>query len=686
MDVQAPSANPVASLLSETQQFPSEKIYGKAALAELQSLAREQDSELRRDGLISLAARLEGSGREEAALRVYALLPEDKKAAARKAALEGQGDFGAAFETQLRRLRREVFQPQTILPMMAGSAVYGLSRGALLGRLLANPRTALWTRGLGARWTASAGAFLLEAPVFATSSRAMLALSGERLSSDLSTDIARSALTLGLFKVFGAGGQGMAKSLGLPPSALGSFGLFAGLLTAQGLEEKIGLRPELSRSAALGEALTSMLSLSAGTRLGRSLLGRPYARFLRELELRAERVRPTNSSGPESFFPAFQLAGAKGISGLPGERGSWESTVALSRGGSASAATKKSRKQGLSRLEELIDHELLPEAWRAFPEFKRLKSQFSPREFRIVAAKIGPLFVDPAMNRRAYAFIFLDRLVPGLSPFRRMKQLARIDRGFLDPNPWVRELATQAFDHNAAFWPRQELTQRIPDLKRLSRDPERRVQEAAFRGLVRMTEFLAPERRLKHLRGLARYFAKNGDVGHFKSLPFNRALRSLQPRERLQIVVEFEKTLPEHCEDFHFIPFFGDMISRLEPSDQTGRVQALEQLYFHSDPRVRIYAMTAVDNNMDRLPRQHWPSRILHFEDMLKSHDGRIRERAVTILGGLLSSEPSFINVLRTRKLERRMTDSDPAVREATLTAQQRIALALGILVPNKPD
>jgi hypothetical protein len=516
---------------------------------------------------------------------------------------------------------------------------------------------------------------MVEAPIFAASSRALTRLSGEKPNTGFSDDLARSAMTLGLFKVFGAAGHGAARRWNLPSGVLGQTAIFTGILTAQKLEEKIGLRPESGCAAAFGEALGSMWSMGVGARLGRSLLGQPYARFLRELDLRAETSRP-DGSGPESRFSAFRFAAATGISAQPGEPAKPESTVALSRGGSASPS-KESREQGLRRLEKLIDHELLPEAWKAFPEFKELKSLFTPQEFRILTMKIGPLFEDPAMNRRAYAFIFLDRLLPGLSPYRRLKQLARFDRGFSDKDPWVRELATQAFDHNAAFWPREELTQRIPDLRRLTRDPERRVQEAAYRGLVRMTEFLAPEARIAHLRGLARDLAKSGDVGHLKNLPFNRALRSLQPRERLQVVSEFEKTLPEHCENFHFIPFFGDMIARLEPSHQVGRIRALEGLYDHPDLHVRIHAMAAVDNNIDKLPRSEWLGRIWHLEAMLASREGRLRERAVTILGGLFGSAPELLDAARIRRLERRLFDPDSTVREAALTAQQRIAQAM---------
>ncbi|HEX5035485.1 MAG TPA: hypothetical protein VFW62_13475, partial [bacterium] len=234
MDVQAPARRFLVNP-------ESEKLFGKTAYAELESLARESDAELQRDGLFSLASRLEGAGREEAAHRLYALLPDYPKAETRKSALEGRGSFGAAFETQLRRLSREAFQPQAILPMVAGSAVYGLTRGALLGRLVANPRAALWTRGLGARGIAAGGAFLAEVPAFTVSSRA---LSDGEAGSSWGRDLEHSILTLGLFKSFGAAGHWTARSGNLPPALVGQAAIFTGLLTAHRLEEKIGLRPE----------------------------------------------------------------------------------------------------------------------------------------------------------------------------------------------------------------------------------------------------------------------------------------------------------------------------------------------------------------------------------------------------------------------------------------------------------
>lgn len=584
--------------------------------------------------------------------------------------------FGAVFENQLREFTQQAIRPETLVPMMFGSAVFSLSRGALLGKLLARPGATFLTRGMGARFAASTGAFLLETPVFVASARGLASLSRIETNSSLTSDLARSALALGLFKVLGSASQVLARRGNLPPQIVGQTTLFTGLLAVQGLEERIGLRPETSRAAGIGEALSSLLNMGVGARLGRSLLGNSFGRFVGELEWRGHGMRPP-SIGMEAPLLEPRLAAVSGYGRLEkSPEPAWQSTISQSRGGTATGS-KASRQQGMRRLQALIDHELLPEAWRAFPQFKELKSQFTPQEFRLLAAKIGPLFEDPAMNRRAYAFIFLDRLVPGLSPFRRMKQLARIDRGFIDPNPWVRELSTQAFDHNAAFWPRVEVSARVPDLFRLSRDPEPRVQEAAFRGLVRLTEFLAPEDRLPHLRGLARDFAKSGDVDHLKTLPFNRALRSLQPRERSQVVAEFEKSLVEHGQDFHFIPLFGDMIGRLEPKALVGRMKALERLYDHPDSLVRVHAMTAVDNNMDKLPRKEWAGRIWHYEGMLGSPEPRIRERAVTILGGLFSAEPSLLDAARMRRLDRRLIDREPMVRDAALTALARIAKAV---------
>lgn len=589
---------------------------------------------------------------------------------------ERNENFGAIFENHLRQFSQEALQPQAILPMLAGSAVFSVARSALLGRLLANPSATLLTRGLGARLAASSGAFLLEAPAFSLAARGFYRLAGHEPQSTFASDLARNALTLGLFKAFGSWAEIFARRGNVAPQLLGQAALFTGLMAAQSLEERMGLRAASSQATGVVEALSSLLNLGIGARLGRSLFGDSFTRFSRELELRGQSARPSAIDAGDALSQAsFAVASGFGRS-MSSKEAIWQSSISESRGGAAKVS-KASREEGMRRLIDLIDHEWLPEAWRAFPKFKELKSQFSAQEFRLLADKIGPLFEDPAMNRRAYAFIFLDRLVPGLSPARRMKQLARIDRGFVDPSPWVRELSTQAFDHNAAFWPRNEVAKRVPDLLRLSQDLEPRVQEAAYRGLVRMTEFLAPEDRLAHLRGLARGFAKNGDVGHLKTLPFNRALRSLEPRERLPVVSEFEKTLSLYGDDFHFIPLFGDMIGRLEPTALVGRMKSLEQLYDHPDALVRVHAMTAVDNNMQHLPRQEWAGRLWHFEGMLGSSEPRIRERAVTVLGGLLSAEPSLANTARLRRIEKMLIDRDPIVREAASTAQGRIAKVL---------
>ncbi|HEX5035054.1 MAG TPA: hypothetical protein VFW62_11270, partial [bacterium] len=170
---------------------------------ELGSLKAERDAELFWDGLLRLASRLESRDKLEAAISLYglaaAVAPESLRAKAqvRLDAVEGRGAVGPRVEFHLRRLTRDAFDYKMILPMMAGSAVYGLAKGAALGRFAAASRPLWWMRGAPGRLSAASAGYFAEVPAFALSSRFLHSLGGEAPAASWGQEFSSAAITLG---------------------------------------------------------------------------------------------------------------------------------------------------------------------------------------------------------------------------------------------------------------------------------------------------------------------------------------------------------------------------------------------------------------------------------------------------------------------------------------------------------
>src|SRR5918996_4239474 len=182
-----------------------------SAQREMESLGRERDAELYHEGLLSLASRLERGDHDELALAIYQAQSEtlaqnselsglQSRSTIRRDALLGRGDTGARAEVLARRFFREAASPSALVGMAGAQAVFGVTRMALLSRLAASPTASVLTRGAGARFVASAGAFMIEAPSFAAFTRLANAGFGRRQDWSLRTighEVASSYLTLG---------------------------------------------------------------------------------------------------------------------------------------------------------------------------------------------------------------------------------------------------------------------------------------------------------------------------------------------------------------------------------------------------------------------------------------------------------------------------------------------------------
>lgn len=293
----------------------------------LQELGKESDPQLQGQGLLAAALRLRAEGRDLAAQEILVSLagaegPEGlrRKASAELSAYQG-GAFGVRSEFLLSRFCQGATDWRVIVPMLGAGLVGRLAGGATLGRLsglAAEGRLPWYAHGIGARLTAGGAAYLAEVPAFAVFSRA---LTPGAAGTPFSDDLARSAISLGALKLFGAAGNGFARRLapagrapGLSPFLLSQSTALLGLMSAHALEARLGLRPHADGGALFLDSLAALIGLGVGLRLGHKVLGERYAELHRQLEVRSRSLpRPPLPNLPAvSPGPAFSASLAGG--------------------------------------------------------------------------------------------------------------------------------------------------------------------------------------------------------------------------------------------------------------------------------------------------------------------------------------------------------------------------------------
>lgn len=305
--------------------------------AQLSALARESDEGLFWRGLLAFGGSLENAEKFDAAGRVYAAAvgavreqPLRVDAENRLNAILGKGAFSPRFEFLLKRFTKDASDPKMIVPMLAGTAVYGLARTAALGRLAGGARGAWYTQGFGARLAASTVGFAAEVPTFALSSRVLrqIGSDGNTPQPGLGHEFASAAITLGFLKTFAfAGQQGFARLHGLHEAGaamrfsglakysqplLSQGAMFAGLMSAHKAEEGLGLRPRVDGATTVTDTLASMFSLGVGARLGHYALGPRFASFQREMEFRTG-LALLQGSMPQAQAPRANFAAGRDL-------------------------------------------------------------------------------------------------------------------------------------------------------------------------------------------------------------------------------------------------------------------------------------------------------------------------------------------------------------------------------------
>ncbi len=290
---------------------------------ELADLSQESDSQLYAEGLLAVARRAEQANRLELALPIYQAVESSagaehaQRARESRAAMLGQGAFGARAEFLLRSVAEEAADPGTLLAMGAAGAVFRLTRAATLARLAGAVQPGFLTRLLGAGRLASLSGLALEAPTFTFLNRVTHQALGrpqDWSSPSLARDLASSYLLLGGLRFTGAMGELAATRLTPSPLLRGVFkqgSTLAGLLLTHRLETSLGLRARQEGATVLADSLAMLLQFHVSGRLSSEFFP-AAATQERALQTLAQAARRPALSESLSYFPAPQvsLAGA----------------------------------------------------------------------------------------------------------------------------------------------------------------------------------------------------------------------------------------------------------------------------------------------------------------------------------------------------------------------------------------
>ncbi len=353
--------------------------FNQNQIAEIDDLAGERDPEIFFTGLLAFGQRLQNQGKPEIAAEVYSIIvgagqmnlftsPSARRSAPgpgvanlnepsqshdllaggrtdvslgmsvkssgpprqvaprsqqKLNAIMGVGSVGYRAEVLLQGFAKSATDFRTIAPMVAGSAIYQLTKTAALGRLALSTRVNWFTRGWGANLSSALIGTAAEVPVFGLGTRWLHQLGGEAPVRGVGADLLSAGLTLGVLKITGfaghqavhringlrAGGAIHELPLQLSQAVIPQASMFVGLMGSHKLEAAVGLRPHVDGATAVTDTLASMVSLGVGSRLGHSLLGPRFAKFQGELAARA-RQSGEQRSLPQFSVQAMAIAGA----------------------------------------------------------------------------------------------------------------------------------------------------------------------------------------------------------------------------------------------------------------------------------------------------------------------------------------------------------------------------------------
>ncbi len=311
-------------------------------LEEFLSLASETDPRMFASGMLNLGMRLEHGDHLEMASAIYSFLATAQpsipstdlhqtreSAQARLDAMTGVGSSGLRAEFLTRRLAREAMEPTTLFGMGVASAAFRITRLAALSRIAASPAAGFWSRGFGARATASLLGFGVEGAVFPMATRLGNVALGRPLDwsgGQIGREVAGSYLVLGALKLCGWGAaagfnrvNGWNSAVGarhaVPLRGLfGQAGMLGGIFLGHQAETALGLRPQLDGATTWVDSLAMLFQFNVAGNLTRHAFGERFHRWERELELSTATLGTPLDSAPRrsqgEIHPSLQWAGA----------------------------------------------------------------------------------------------------------------------------------------------------------------------------------------------------------------------------------------------------------------------------------------------------------------------------------------------------------------------------------------
>lgn len=298
-----------------------------AALEEWRALGSETEAGPYFDQLISFAQRLQLKQPKEAA-QVFASTHEflsqttsdfqeqNRKAKAHFLGLTGQGDLGHRAEALLSKLAQEASDPAALVAMGLGTQAFRWGRLWTAGRL--------GQSGYLAQAAATTLGFFAETTTFTLGHKGAAALLGRPQEWNLSTlgrEWAGGAMMLGPLKAMGSlGGVALGRymAMGKLPqmamdagfhsiivAALPQVTAFAGLLMAQELQGRFGLRQSQGHGADMTEALATLLQLHVGGKIASAAFGAGYRQSLMEADFAYAQWRSRDSGNSQTHGPFF---------------------------------------------------------------------------------------------------------------------------------------------------------------------------------------------------------------------------------------------------------------------------------------------------------------------------------------------------------------------------------------------
>lgn len=658
---------------------------------ELQGLAEEVDAELFFEGLFQLGKGLEAVDKVEAAAGVYTAVvealregPLRESALQQLAAIQGRGAFSPRFEFLLRRFTKDACDPRMILPMLAGTATYQIVKTASLGRLAGSARVAWWSRGLGARFSAGAAGFSAEVPVFALSGRALRKLGDSQIPQpDIAQDLASAALTLGVLKLYGfAGDQFITKVHGngffvrnarnpialriLPWLHTQAF-LFAGMLTAHKLEERVGLRPSMDGATTLTDTLSSMISLSLGARLGRWMLGPGFQAFQRELGWRAKNFEDSGPASRGLSWARPSLVSAKGLD-TPAAK---LDILAMSLGGRGSSG-KGDPSYALREVERWLDQPRIDLAWQIFQHWSALEGQLRPEDFSQLAAKLLPRMDAKGSLPPRLAINMMGRLLPRLPPEEAGPIFLKLEKKLHHAEAEIQEAALASLKAAALHTPPDIVDRLLPSLDRFMVADHPWFPGQAFHVSALLTKTLPEARRLPHLLALESRMAELG-IGEGNELPESARALSSPERAALARTVETRLFKEESGAQGPLREALLQMFPLLSESDRAELRQGMQGRAVTPRGAEGLAALEILGEwaghygTEERLALIAWGSPFLHDRQLTR------RMKAMDALWKLVRECPSGIRLAQAEVL-------DPALRDESVEMRRSAVGAWGLL------